>query len=239
MNTQLTKYIVLIAIIIQSANFKAQTKKIEPIKAEKGKLMFSDNFERSQLGNDWKVRDRFKNGAYTVENGVLKAKQLKGVNHGSVMRVKFEYSDIIAEFDVKFNGGERFNIVMDDSTNTTSYWGHIQRISFSKNGFRIKDDKTGAMDLKIQKQIKNNPKRAKELKPFLDSKTSTTKFNFKENTWYHVIITKKGDVLQCQIGDTIGQLKSEGIAHPILNKFGPTVNGDHFLFDNFKIWSIK
>ncbi|WP_299555848.1 hypothetical protein [Seonamhaeicola sp.] len=216
-----------------------QGKKVQPIEVKKGKLLFSDDFETGTLERHWEVRERFKNGAYAVENGHLKGKQLKGVNHGSVMRVKFDYSDIIVEFDVKFNGGERFNIVMDDSTNTTSYWGHIQRVSFSKNGFRIKDDKTGGMDLKIREEIKNNPKRAEELKPFLDSKSVNTKFNFKEGQWYHVKIIKKGAILQCQVGDVIGRLKSEGIAHPVLNKFGPTVVGDHFLFDNFKMWQIK
>ena len=229
----------LISLVTPLYTTHLHAKDIQPLDVEKDKLLFADDFERNELDSLWQVRDRFKNGAYTVSDGTLKGKQLKDVNHGSVMRVDFTYSDIIAEFDVKFMGGKGFNIVMDDPTNTTSYWGHIQRVQFSKSGFKIKDDKTGVMDLKFRKEIEENPKRAEELQPFFDSKTADIKFKFKEGQWYHVKITKKGDVLECQVGNVIGQLKSEGIAHPTLYTFGPTVKGDYFEFDNFEVWSIK
>ncbi|NIJ45920.1 hypothetical protein FHR24_002391 [Wenyingzhuangia heitensis] len=37
----------------------------------------------------------------------------------------------------------------------------------------------------------------------------------------------------------IVQLKSEGINHLELNKFGPTITGVDILFDNLKIWEAE
>ncbi|WP_139956934.1 hypothetical protein [Flavicella sediminum] len=209
-----------------------------PLKVEKGDLLFADNFDKSEDDKTWTVHEKF-TGAFSKVNGVWVTKEIAGAGHGSTARVHFDYKDVIIEFDFQFKGGTRFNIVMDDSDCKSVWAGHICRASFSKGGFMVQDDKTGTMDLNIRNQIKDNPKRKKELKAFLDAKKSFVKMKFEEGNWYHAVITKQGTVLECKVGDKIAQLKSEGIGHAKLNKFGPTITGADILFDNLSMWALK
>lgn len=221
----------LIIVSLQAQNY---TEIINPVK---GRLLFSDDFEAGLKNDKWSISDKFK-GGFSVVDGVLIGKELKDAGHGSVARASFNFSDVIIEFDVKFSGTERLNIVMDDSNCKEVHAGHISRVSFSKMGFKVQDDKTGSMNLKIQEEIKSNPKRKAELKDFFDSKAGVGKMKFIEGTWYHVIITKIDDTLQCAIGDVVATVKSEGIGHPTLDKFGPTITGGNIHLDNFKIWEV-
>lgn len=215
----------------------AQTS-IKPLKVQKGELIFSDDFERKHIGNQWIIKEKF-NGAFQISDGSLKGKELKDAGHGSVARAHFSSSDVIIEFDVKFDGVKRFNLVLDDSLCKTVWAGHISRVSFTQNDFRVQDDKTGSMDLKLRKERLKHPENIEEINALLKTKMDIAKFKFNKGKWYHVVITKQGTVLECRIGNVIAQINSEGIGHPNLNKFGPTITGGDVLFDNFKIWAIK
>ncbi|RKR12142.1 hypothetical protein CLV91_2265 [Maribacter vaceletii] len=227
-----------IILLVFTTFVYAQSKVITPLDCKKGELLFSDDFERENIDDKWQIKEKFTNAFY-IDKGTLVAKELKNAGHGSVARALFSFSDVIIEFDLMFNGANRLNIVMDDSLCKSVWAGHISRISFNKKGFKVQDDKTGTMNLEIRDKIKDNPKKKLELKEFLNSKLSEAKMVFEEGKFYHVVITKKEDILECKIGDVIAQIKSEGIMHPTLNKFGPTVIGDTIAFDNFKIWEIK
>ncbi|TXG36081.1 hypothetical protein [Seonamhaeicola maritimus] len=211
---------------------------IKPLNVEKGALIFFDDFEREEMVSKWTVKEKF-SGAFQIKDGVLVGKELEGAGHGSVARAHFAFSDVVIEFDLKFKSGKRLNIVMDDSLCKTVWAGHISRVAFSRNDFRVQDDKTGSMDLNIRNRRLKHPEKADDIKSFLKSKMDNAKFKFEDGKWYHVVITKIGDVLECKIGHTIVQIKSDGIAHPNLNKFGPTITGGEIHFDNFKIWSIN
>lgn len=232
------KLLLLILLLNNSTYTSAQSNQIEPLKVERGALLFSDDFNREKGLKSWTVHEKF-DGAFSIKNNEWVTKEIEGAGHGSTARVHFDYKDVVIEFDFKFNGGKRFNIVMDDMDCKTVWAGHICRASFSKTSFMVQDDKTGTMNLKIRNQIKDNPKRKNEMKEFLDSKKSFVKTSFDEDKWYHVIITKQDDVLECKVNGLIAQIKSEGINHKNLNKFGPTITGADILFDNIKMWSIK
>jgi hypothetical protein len=227
--------IAFLALLVVSVQSFSQ---IKPLKVAKGELLFADDFEAKTTSDKWTIHEKF-TGGFEIEEGVWVTKEIEGAGHGSTARLNLSYKDVIIEFDFQFKGGKRFNIVMDDK-NCKSVWaGHICRASFSKSSFMVQDDKTGTMNLKIRNQIKDNPKKKQEFKSFLDSKKSFMKTKFLENKWYHVVILKKGDVLECQVNGKIVQIKSEGIGHASLNKFGPTITGANILFDNLKIWKIK
>lgn len=232
------KNVIISILLCISTGVFGQSEVIKCLKVKKDTLLFSDGFERKDGLGDWTVHEKF-NGAFTINKGKWVTKEIEGAGHGSTARVNFDYKDVVIEFDFKFRGGKRFNIVMDDMACKSVWAGHICRASFSKTSFIVQDDKTGTMDLKIRNQIKDNPKKKFELKSFLDSKKSVVKNTFEDDKWYHVIITKKGDVLECKVDGKIAQIKSEGINHLNLNKFGPTIIGTDILFDNINIWSIK
>ena len=230
--------IVAIITLLFVVQLNAQKVSIKPLNLEKGKLLFSDDFERKEGLGEWTVHEKF-NGAFTTKEGVWVTKEIEGAGHGSTARIQIPYKNVIVEFDFQFKGGKRFNIVMDDSTCKTVWAGHICRASFSKTGFMVQDDKTGTMDLKVRNQIKDNPEKKKEFKELLDSKKSFVKTKLVDGEWYHVRISKKGDIIECQVDGKITQLKSKGIDHRSLNKFGPTITGSDILFDNLKIWKLK
>lgn len=233
--TFIMKYIIRTCIWMLVANSVAQVQDVKPLEVVKGELLYSDNFNNKT--ENWTIHEKY-SGAFTVENGVWVTKEIEGAGHGSTARIQIDYKNVIIEFDFQFKGGKRFNIVMDDSSCKSVWAGHICRASFSKGGFMVQDDKTGTMNLGIRNQIKNNPEKKNEFKNLLDSKRSFVKTKFNDGEWYHVKITKNNDVLECIVDGKIAQLKSEGIGHKNLNKFGPTITGSDILFDNFYIWKV-
>lgn len=232
------KKLVSVFVLFFVIQINAQKNVVQSLNLKKNKLLFKDNFERVEGLGAWSVAEKF-DGAFKTSKGVWITKEIEGAGHGSTARIQLDYKDVIIEFDFQFQGGKRFNIVMDDSTCKSVWAGHICRASFSKGGFMVQDDKTGSMDLNIRNQIKDNPEKKKEFKSLLDSKRSFVKTPFKDGQWYHVKITKKNDVLECCVNDKVARIKSEGIDHVALNKFGPTITGAQIWFKNLSIWSVK
>lgn len=167
------------------------------------------------------------------------AKELPEAGHGSTIRKVINNPNFILEFDFIFAGGRQFNLVLDDLNCSEVHAGHIARVAFNKQGITVQDDKTGVMNLKIRAQRIGNPGWKEENKAFLDSKKSYLKVNFNEDIAYHVVITKYEDFLHCRVGDDTISLRSEGIDHPMLSQFGPTITGGDIRFDNFKLWSVN
>lgn len=103
------KNIFIITVLLYNFSVIAQNNKTIPLEAEKGMLLFSDDFERTQIALDWTIKEKF-DGAFSIEEGSLKAKELTDAGHGSVARTSFKFSNVIIEFDVQFNGCKRFNM---------------------------------------------------------------------------------------------------------------------------------
>ncbi|TYA78367.1 hypothetical protein [Seonamhaeicola marinus] len=202
----MSKRLSIVALLITIAFGYGQSD-VKPLKVLKGELIFSDDFERAQIGDTWEIKDKF-NDAFQIKNGALFGKELVDAGHGSVARAHFSFSDVVIEFDFRFKGAKRFNLVMDDSLCKSVRAGHISRVSFSNNDFRVQDDKTGSMNLKVRDKRLKSPDKKEEIKEFLKTKMNVKKLRFEEGQWYHVVITKLGDILECKVGSTIAQIKS-------------------------------
>ena len=63
-----------------------------------------------------------------------------------------KFKDIDIEFDFRFNGGTRFNFVLDDQNEKSVHSGHICRVSISPKMVSVSDDKTGSMNLEVRTQ---------------------------------------------------------------------------------------
>lgn len=204
----------------------------------KGALLFADDFERKLEDGDWSIKEKFA-AAFSIQDGVLLGTELPEAGHGSTMRKATTEPNFILEFDFVFKGGRQFNLVLDDMACKEVHAGHIARVVFNKRGITVQDDKTGVMNLEIRKKRQADPMWKDANKAFLDSKKRIVPHAFKEGVTYHAVIKKSGDLLHCQVGDTTVSLKSEGIAHPTLSQFGPTITGGEIGFDNFKLWAVK
>ena len=141
----------------------------------KGKLLFADNFEGKLADSQWTVNEKFA-GAFSIQNGMLVGKELPEAGHGSTIRKAINEPNFILEFDVVFDGGRQFNLVLDDLACKEVHAGHIARVVFNKRGITVQDDKTGVMNLKVREQRKANPNWKEENAAFLSSKGCIFRF---------------------------------------------------------------
>lgn len=210
------------------------------ITAAEDKVIFSDSYsDREAIGPNYVSSSEWV-GDWTVVDGVLVGKQLNP-GHGATIRMLRNFRNLNVEFDFRFNGGTRWNFVVDDHNDKSVHAGHICRLSISPHSIKVADDKTGSMDLNIRTQRQNENLSAaqkNELNAFLETKQANAKLNLKKGDWYKLRVVIDGDLMAAYIdGKKVTSLRSPGIAHPTKTKFGFTVNGSTTEFDNLKIFS--
>jgi hypothetical protein len=205
--------------------------------AEKGELIFSDDFERAELGSDWQPLIP----TFTVAEGILKGTQTRD-DHGAVGRVYRPMKDIVAEFKFQFAGSPTFNVVFDDKNlRDYSHAGHICRVAITPRQIRLGDDKEGIMrnDIFQMRRSGDSTEKAKA-EELLKGRTAICKVPVEVERWHSMRIEIAGDEMRVSLnGAAIGFLKSPGIAHPTKGSMHFTVNGDSMLFDDVRIWAAK
>ncbi|MDF1810576.1 MAG: hypothetical protein P1V20_00100 [Verrucomicrobiales bacterium] len=201
----------------------------EPL-AKKGKLLFSDDFERTDLGS-WKVIIP----GFRVEDGVLKGTQDRA-DHGSVGRVYLPMKDVVMTFRFNLTDSPTFNVVFDDKNlKEYSHAGHVCRVAFAKKQIRLGDDKEGIMRNDIF-EMRRNPETKKEADALIKDRGIAVKANLEANRWYQAMIEISGDEMRVHLdGELIGTLKSPGIAHPTKESVHFTVTGKEIRFDDVVI----
>jgi hypothetical protein len=204
----------------------------EPL-AQKGELIFTDDFERSELG-EWQPLIP----SFAVQNGVLKGWQTRD-DHGAVGRVYRPMKDVVVEFKFMLDGSTGFNAVFDDKNHKCSHAGHICRVVFAPKQIRIGDDKEGVMRNDIFEMRKDPAKKA-EADKLLVGRGSAVNRAVEPKKWHTIRIELLGDRLRVTMDDEpAGELKSPGIAHETKQSFHFTVNGPGVLFDEVRIWAAK
>lgn len=202
--------------------------------AEKGELLFSDDFERTEPGKNWKTVIP----TFTVEDGVLKGSQTRD-DHGSVGRTYVSMKDVVVEFKFQLAGAKTFNVVFDDKNFKGSHAGHICRVAIAQKQIRLGDDKEGIMRNDIF-AMRRDPARKAESAKLLKGRTTVVKMGVDSNKWYQLRIEISGDEMRVSLdGKAIGYLKSPGLAHPTKESVHFTVIGKDALFDDVRIWKAK
>lgn len=203
-------------------------------------LLFEDDFEgRSQLGDGYRT-GRGMEDAWTIRDGVLFGEQIRD-DHGSTMRKQMNFDDLHVAFDFRFNGGSRFNFVIDDNNDKTVHAGHVARASVSPKRMSISDDKVGSMNLKVREMRQNKslaPAPKKKLDEILRRTQASAKVNLASGEWHQMEVIIQGTVMTVRLdGEKVLSLDSSGFAHPTKTQFGMTVNGSSIDFDNLKVYS--
>lgn len=198
--------------------------------AVRGPMLFSDSFERSDLG-DWKVIIP----GFRVSDGVLVGTQDKP-EHGSVGRIYVPMKDVIVSFRFKLAGSPRFNVVFDDKNHKGSHAGHICRVAVAEKQIRLGDDKEGIMRNDIF-AMKRDPSTKAAADKLLEGRGANVKVNLESNRWYEMEVQIVGDEMRMSLDNkAIGYLKSSGLAHPTKESLHFTVNGKETHIDDVKIW---
>ncbi|MEQ8789614.1 MAG: hypothetical protein RIC55_25185 [Pirellulaceae bacterium] len=198
--------------------------------AEPGELLFSDDFQRSDLG-DWKVIIP----GFQVVDGVLVGTQDRE-DHGAVGRVYVPMKDVVVSFRFKLAGSPRFNVVFDDKNHKASHAGHICRIAVAPKQIRLGDDKEGVMRNDIF-AMRRDPLQREAADKLLEGRSAAAQVNLESDRWYALQIEIVADQMRVSLdGQAIGYLKSPGLAHPTKESVHFTVSGKATHFDDVKIW---
>jgi hypothetical protein len=191
--------------------------------------IFTDDFSRADLG-EWKVVIP----TFSVGDGVLKGVQTRD-DHGAVGRIHRPMRDVRVEFQFQLVGSTTFNAVFDDQKHKDSHAGHICRVAFTPKLIRLGDDKEGVMRNDIF-AMRKDPARKAEADKLLTGRSASAPVQLEQDRWHQVSITIAGDEMQVSLdGQSAGNLKSPGLAHPTKTSFHFTVNGPGVLFDNVRI----
>src|SRR5580704_30398 len=158
--------------LITVAAFAADTPDVpgDPI-AKKKELLFSDDFERAELGKAW--------GAvvptFTLENGTLKGTQTRVnapaadgkpavVGHQAVIGTDVPTKDSVVEFKFKFAGATAVSAEFDDRKYTGSHYGHICFVRITPKNVILADQRDGSMRNDIIEMGKDPARKAERAK---------------------------------------------------------------------------
>ncbi len=233
--------------LITVAAFAADTPDIPADSIGKKKeLLFSDDFERPELGKAW--------GAvvptFTLENGTLKGTQTRVnapaadgkpavVGHQAVIGTDVPTKDSIIELRFKFAGATGLSVEFDDRKYTGSHYGHICFARVTPKSVVIADQKEGSMRNDIY-AMPNDPSTKQERNKLLKGRSATFPVSLEQDKWYALEVETVGDEMRASIdGKPVAYLKSPGIAHPTKSKVEFGCAGKDGYFDDIKIWNAE
>ena len=218
----------------------------EPI-AQKKELLFSDDFESSELAKVWhKVVPTF-----VVDSGALKGAQTRDKNltatggkpavtaHAAVHGLSIPTKDSIVEVKIRFEGASMIDVEFDDRNYTGSHYGHLCRAQVRLNGVTLIDERDGGMRNDIYAMNKDASKKA-EVAKLIAGRRVTYPTKLERGKWYTLVVETAGDAMRVTLdGKPAGFLKSSGIAHATKSKIELGVAGKDGFFDDIKVWNAR
>ena len=217
----------------------------DPI-TQKKQLLFSDDFERADLGKAWGPVVP----TYTLEKGALKGTQTRitapatdgkpaVVGHAAVIGTDVPTKDSVVECKFRFAGATALSVEFDDRKYTGSHYGHICRAQVRLNGFTIIDERDGTMRNDIYAMSQDHARKAERSK-LLVGRQVTYPAKLEAGKWYTLVVETVGDEMRVTLdGKPAGYLKSSGIAHATKSKIELGVAGKDGFFDDIKVWNAE
>jgi hypothetical protein len=217
----------------------------EPI-AKKTNLLFSDDFDRADLGKSWKQVVP----TFTVENGALKGTQTRVnapatlgkpavVGHQAVVGTDVPTKDSVVEFRFRLAGASAVSAEFDDRKYTGSHYGHICFARITPRSVILADQKEGSMRNDVYEMSKDPSKKAERAK-LLKGRSATFPADVAPDAWHTFVLETVGDEMRATLdGKPVAFLKSPGIAHPTKSKIEFGCGGKDGYIDDVKIWNAE
>ena len=203
-----------------------------------GKVLFEDDFSRSDLAPKWKVGKGF----FEVKDGVVTISENPDDKHGAYAYVRpvFQFKDIVVEYTAKLEGSRSCNLMVNDTTYKESHAGHILRASLYPGRVDLADQKFGNMKndyYEKMKDPKTTDEEKKKLRDGIKDKGAGFKVEADLSQWHTIRVEIVGDEMLMSIdGKPAGYLKSPGLDHPAKNSIGFEVGGKTSQVKGMKIW---
>lgn len=242
----MTPRFLLAACLLAATAIAADLPKIpaEPI-AKKKELLFSDDFEKGELGKAWgQVVPIF-----TWADGSMKGTQMRWdtaaqdgkpaiIGHQAVVGTDVPTKDSVIEFRFRFDGATGVSAEFDDRKFTGSHYGHICMARVTPKSAVLVDQKEGSMRNDIY-EMKDPSKKAEKAK-LLEGRSLTYPLEIKGGDWHTFVLETVNDEMRLSIdGKAVGYLKSPGIAHATKSKVEFGCQGKDAYFDDVKIWNAE
>jgi hypothetical protein len=188
--------------------------------AKKKELLFSDDFERTELGKGWQQVVP----TFGVENGALKGTQTRVnapaadgkpavVGHQAVAGNDIPTKDSVIEFRFRFAGATAVSAEFDDRKYTGSHYGHICMARVTPESVILIDQSEGSMRNDIIEMSKD-PAKKDERNKLLVGRSATYPVKLDPEKWHTFVLETVGDTMRVTVdGTPAGFLKSPGIAH--------------------------
>jgi hypothetical protein len=259
----LPRHAAAVATSISALFFNAALKAAEPVQdagwyKKNATLIFEDSFDREEtgnglkaIGNGWEsaTADRVPQIKQAdLDQGILKvASATKEAGHGAHIHHDAGFQDGAVSLRFKLPGlnpDERLQVGFVDRECKTVHAGHLGYafITAKPGSIMLKDSKTGSMSLEVKNRSEEGRKATGKVPDDIVAllKTKEVSFSWASDTeWHDLLLAVDKDVLRVSVdGKSIGELKSEGFAHPVKRwlSFG-------FLstawIDDVRIWKVR
>ena len=203
-----------------------------------GKVLFEDDFSRTEMAPKWKVGKGF----FEVKDGVVTISENPDDKHGAYAYVLpvFTFKDIVVEYAAKLEGSRSCNLMVNDTTYKESHAGHILRASLYPGRVDLADQKFGNMNndyYEKMKDPKTTDEEKKKLRESIKDKGAGFKVDADLSQWHQIRVEIVGDEMLLSIDDRpAGYLKSKGLDHAAKNSIGFEVGGKSSQIKGMKIW---
>ena len=210
------------------------------VMAKRGKLLFADDFERSEVGAAWTTSQK----SYAIRDGVFVTGQRPDHGHPAVCRVGVPLKDAVIDFRFKFAGGSQVSLVLNDKDHKGSHAGHICRAGISPTAVTLGDDCEGAMKFGIYELWKDPAKRS-QVEQLVESRKQRVPITLDtvksdDGPWHCLTVEIVGEEMTATLdGKPVAYLKSPGIAHAVKNYWGFTTSGRYVEIDDVKAWAAE
>jgi hypothetical protein len=196
------------SLLLAAFSFAAGTS--EPALSDRGKLLFSDDFNGSALAAGWSKGP----GNWEVAGGALKGSERAEDHHAAVRRHPLEYHDGIFEFAFRFDGAKLVHLSINNKD------GHVCRLIISPKGMELRTDKPAKLDIKPEK-------------------LASVETPISAGEWHKVVVEVRGKRMTAQLdGKQTISGESEHVDVPKTD-FGFPVSGVSASFDYVRVYDIR
>jgi 3-keto-disaccharide hydrolase len=195
-------------LLLAAFSFAAGTS--EPAIADRGKLLFNDEFNGAALQPEWRGGP----GLWEVANGALKGSERTEDHHAAVRRHPLQYHDAIFEFAFRFDGAKGVHLSINNKD------GHVCRLIVSPKGMVLQTDKPAKLDVKPEK-------------------LATLDTVIAPGEWHKVVVEVRGKRMTAQL-DGKQTISGESARVDVeKGDFGFPVNGVSASFDYVRVYEIR
>ncbi len=236
-------YHCILACLLTATTFAAEAPKLpaipeQPI-AKKKELLFSDDFERAELGKAWAIVVP----TFSIEKGALKGTQMRFdapaadgkpavKGHQAVIGSEVRTKDSVIEFRFRLGGAQSVTAEFDDRAFNGSHYGHICMARISATGVILVDQKGLA--------VARPAGATGEPPPPAGRKNVTFPVQLDPETWHTFALETVGDAMRASVdGKAVAYLQSPGIAHATKSKVEFGCMGKDGFLDDLKIWNAE